>query len=564
MTDITQESYYQDWKTVLIPNIQQTEAWADLFDGLSVVFAENIYKYVEKLRYIRDPSVQDKLVNIQQAQFLGFKYKSDLFTEEEYANLVYFLSYFNKKVKGTESFVNFIGWVKNAKFKIHQLWAKGKYQYSDTRARDPFEWETQYVKNNSFIDDTGTKEWYPTSHVDLEYDAELFKIDESDLWYLFYKCAPIHLVLRSVGAVFTAETYQWNFNLGRNDYTNTHICLPCIYRQIVKFFGLTGSGYSSILYNSQKAMYGYKQGVRVSYTDFYCFDKSYTAKSLPSNFSFSRDSIATNMERGDYLLETVDINYPRFEYYPESPQHILEGKGLLLEESRTNLLLDSSAPINRQLYLTTGTYTFSGVGTYSIKNLTTGNYIFENLTDGEYTFSVVGDTQLQVYVIHSDLFSRFQLELGSWKSSYIPTSSKNILTREAESLVIPNLITVDNKCMFHINFDIPEYSTTCTVLKVYESQANFIEIKKMYNNFVISVQRGSDNLYYNTSNYTGYIILSISKEKIYFNGTTFNFPLLNCPIPKYCSIGQDYGKNIINGYITKFFYIPNYLEPDIQ
>ena len=93
MADITSATYYNDWKTVLIPRLRETEAWSDLFDSISEVFANNIYKYVELLHYIRDPSKQDKMTNIMQAEFLGFKYNSDKFTDEEYANIVYFLNF---------------------------------------------------------------------------------------------------------------------------------------------------------------------------------------------------------------------------------------------------------------------------------------------------------------------------------------------------------------------------------------------------------------------------------------------------------------------------------------
>ena len=38
--DIKSKTYYQDWKTVLIPRIRETKAWSDMFDGISSIFAE--------------------------------------------------------------------------------------------------------------------------------------------------------------------------------------------------------------------------------------------------------------------------------------------------------------------------------------------------------------------------------------------------------------------------------------------------------------------------------------------------------------------------------------------
>ena len=117
MADITEMSYFQDWKTVLIPRLQNNQSWSDLFDAISVVFAKNIYSCIEQLRFIRDPNRQDRQVNIQQSKFLGFDYNSELFSDVEYVNLITFLNKYNKSVKGTTDFINFLGWVKNARFK---------------------------------------------------------------------------------------------------------------------------------------------------------------------------------------------------------------------------------------------------------------------------------------------------------------------------------------------------------------------------------------------------------------------------------------------------------------
>ena len=45
MADITSATYYNDWKTVLIPRLRETEAWSDLFDAISEVFA-NVFEFI--------------------------------------------------------------------------------------------------------------------------------------------------------------------------------------------------------------------------------------------------------------------------------------------------------------------------------------------------------------------------------------------------------------------------------------------------------------------------------------------------------------------------------------
>lgn len=557
--DIKDLEYYQDWKTVLIPRIRETKAWSDLFDAISEVFTKNIYKYIYLLRFIRDPALQDKLTNIQQAKFLGFEYKSDLFDEVEYANLVYFLNYYNRKVKGTMDFVNFIGWIKNAKFKIHQLWADGINNYSDNPdAIDPFNRETYTVRNNSMVDGTGTQKWYPTSHVDMEYDAEAFHIDETDIWYLFYKCAPIHLVLRSISAVFTAELFNLNFNLAVNDYTNTHNCLPCFYRGNVPLNFSVGSGYNSISYNFLNAYYGYVKGNNVSYLEISAFDKQSIAEQFPTSLSFSRNSQATNLERGNSYLTIVPENYPRFTYLPldQAPD---TGFGLLVEERRTNLLLDSGNPSERRLFLTSGTYAFSGMGRYRIWNLTKNQSIGE-VSNNSFVFCLDEDTQIEISVLYKPQHAWFQLELGKFSTSYIENSSLIRLPREADIVQGFNLPVTDKSGSFFISFSTNKISNECILLKVYEAANRYIEVKKSGNKIELNIKNENKIITYLTQDFNGEIDLSISRSKLIFNKEVIEFPLDNCPIPKYCNIGQDYGLQSINGYIQRFYYIPSFVN----
>jgi len=564
MTDITQEPYYQDWKTVLIPRIRETEAWADMFDAISDVFARNIYKYIYLLRYIRDPIKQEKTINIQQAEFLGFKYKSDLFTESEYANLVYFLSYYNKYVKGTQDFINFIGWIKNAKFKLVQLWAKGHYNYSDDPTlKDPFERESSMVvRNNSMVEDTGTQEWYPTSHVDIEYNAEEFSIDESDIWYLFYKCAPINLILRAISAVFTADIYNLNFNLAINNHTNTHDCMPCIYQKPASFYLSTDQASESTNIEFLSACYGNKINRTITdYYPFWTFDNKCIAQDLLSNssFIFTRDSVATNIERGTIRLSIVPLNYPRFFYAPETRLTHNLGKGLLIEEKRSNLLLDSSNPIERQLYLIAGSYTFSGLGRYEIRNLTSSRLIAE-VEDGEVTFTLSEDSKIQIEVLFSDNQSWFQLEFGNFATSYIPTDSMTQETREADILKMMNLPQVNNSGTFDIEFSIDKPVDGAILLKVFESSSKYAEIKKFGDRMLLTITGSKQTFPVVDMPYTGFLAVSSSPNQIIVNGNKLVFDYKDGISPKYCYIGQENGKNSINGYIKSFIYFPTFVN----
>ncbi len=571
--DIKSKTYYQDWKTVLIPRIRETKAWSDMFDGISSIFAENINKYIHLLRYIRDPFKQDRLTNIQQAQFLGFKYKADVFTDNEYANLVYFLSYYNKKVKGTNDFINFLGWIKNARFELVQLWAKGKYNYSDDpKIKDPFEWESPFIQKNSMVDETGTKEWYPTSHVDLEYNGWQFQIDESDVWYLFYKCAPIHLVLRSIAAVFTMETFRDFFIYsdlnGRLKLQDSYDCLPCIY-QNPSALNIAGNHALEDLYDTaSRATFRLLTANGINEYPLWSFNKKYTAQTLPSVFTFTRNSPAFNIERSHYYRTEVPDNYPRFAYEPYTSTNRDSGLGLLMEEARTNLLLNSNAPERKIIALPAGTYTFSGSGYYYIYNNTAGT-ILGRVQDSNLTFTLDVESQIEVYPRILESSSWYQLEVGNFATSYIQTTSQKNATRAADILQVLKLPTLNRSGSFALRFSTEKIADNCVLLKAYESSDKFVEVRKTGKKIIAIIQSAGKVLNILEDVYSGLLNLAIKPTKINFNGLILESDLAEFPEVQYANVGQDFGNRSINGYVEQFYYVPNfvnfpYIEPFID
>ena len=561
MADITSATYYNDWKTVLIPRLRETEAWSDLFDAISEVFANNIYKYIELLRYIRDPGKQDKQVNIQQAEFLGFKYNSDKFTDEEYANIVYFLNYYNRKVKGTQDFINFLGWVKNAKFKLIQLWATGEYNYSDDpEVKDPFVQEGWITQRNSMVDDTGSKLYYPTSHVDLTYNGEDYEIDESDVWYLFYKCAPIHLVLRSIAAVISSDPYYLNFNFGINNHTNTHWCIPCIYYNPAKLYFGTGSGISSITHKlSSYQQYGLKRGTYVTYYDLYSFDTNFNSETLSPQFTFTRDSSASNIKSGWIRYMQVGNNEPRFKYTYNKSNGTWTGNGLLIEKASSNFLLDSFNPSTRQVVIDSGIYTFSGSGKYRVVNVSESRTI-GTVSNSSLTFSVTTETVIRITVLETPEYPWYQLERGNRATSPILSTSLTLGDRSTDILSCFNLPTTEKSGTFILEFS--DIAEECILLKVYESSTQYLEIKRRGQKVIATTRNGFSTPALELD-YTGRIVVSIRPGATIINGEVATFPVENNVNPKYCYIGQDEGRESISGYITKFYYVPCFIEQEL-
>jgi len=78
-------------------------------------------------------------------------------------------------------------------------------------------------------------------------------------------------------------------------------------------------------------------------------DLDFTQEELDPRITFTRGSIGTRVNR-NRLIETVDANQPRFDYDPVTG----ECKGLLIEESRTNLLTYSGFPQTTSTSFPTG------------------------------------------------------------------------------------------------------------------------------------------------------------------------------------------------------------------
>lgn len=154
--------------------------------------------------------------------------------------------------------------------------------------------------------------------------------------------------------------------------------------------------------------------------------------SLDSRITFTRASTATFVGSNG-LIQSAAINAPRFDYNPVT----LAPKGLLIEEQRINLLLNSlidgtslstqgvtvTAVAHTISFYGTGTITLTGahaatvVGTGAYPNRQTLTF---TPSAGTLTCTVTGSVQYA------------QLEAGSFATSYIPTVASQV-TRSADA-----------------------------------------------------------------------------------------------------------------------------------
>lgn len=149
---------------------------------------------------------------------------------------------------------------------------------------------------------------------------------------------------------------------------------------------------------------------------------------LDPRITFSRTSNATRVN-AQGLIETVAINQPRFDYDPVT----LAPKGLLIEEQRINILLNSDTLSTQSVSVTAQTYTLSFYGTGSVA--LSGAYTGSLVGAGAYpnrvqlTFTPTIGT-LTLTVTGSVRYAN--LEAGAFPTSYIPTTSAQV-TRTADN-----------------------------------------------------------------------------------------------------------------------------------
>jgi len=158
----------------------------------------------------------------------------------------------------------------------------------------------------------------------------------------------------------------------------------------------------------------------------------FTTASLDSRVAIARTGNTATVTNLSGVIAAINADLPRFDYNPTT----LICNGLLIEESRTNLLLNSllnGTNLSTQLVTTTavahtlsfyGTGTIVLTGTSSATVVGTGAYPARQTltftpTVGALTLTVTGTVQYA------------QLEIGSFATSFIPTAASQV-TRTAD------------------------------------------------------------------------------------------------------------------------------------
>lgn len=156
-----------------------------------------------------------------------------------------------------------------------------------------------------------------------------------------------------------------------------------------------------------------------------------TPGTLDPRIVFTRTSTGTYFDAAG-IMQTAATNTPRWDYDPAT--HVL--KGMLIEESRINVLLNSTTLGTQSVTVTAQQYylSFYGTGTITLSGTSTGSLVGTGASDrvsmtftptaGSLTCTVTGTV------------TNAQLEAGQFVTSYIPTAGTAV-TRAADSTTMP-------------------------------------------------------------------------------------------------------------------------------
>lgn len=136
---------------------------------------------------------------------------------------------------------------------------------------------------------------------------------------------------------------------------------------------------------------------------------------------FTRASTATYFDASG-TLQTAAINQPRFTYNPATLQPL----GLLVEEARTNLLLNSETLSTQNVTTSATTYTLSfyGTGTVTLSGTSASVTVGTALNQLTYVVFLASAGTLTVTV--SGTVKYANLEAGSGPTSWIPTTGTTV------------------------------------------------------------------------------------------------------------------------------------------
>jgi hypothetical protein len=157
-----------------------------------------------------------------------------------------------------------------------------------------------------------------------------------------------------------------------------------------------------------------------------------TPGTMPSGVTFTRASTGTYFDSAG-VLQTAAVNTPRWDYDPVT--HAL--RGLLIEEARTNVLLNSATLVTQSVTVTATAYTLSfyGTGTVTLSGASTGSLVGTGAFPQRVSLTFTPAAGTLTCTVTGSVQSA-QLEAGTFATSYIAVTAAAV-TRAADFATMP-------------------------------------------------------------------------------------------------------------------------------
>jgi hypothetical protein len=149
---------------------------------------------------------------------------------------------------------------------------------------------------------------------------------------------------------------------------------------------------------------------------------------LDSRITFTRASTATYFDQFG-VMQTAASGVARFDHNPTT----FESLGLLIEESRTNLLLNSATLSTQNVTVTTvaTTLSFYGTGTVTLSGTASGTLVGTGASPSRVSLTFTPTAGTLTLTVSGSVVNA-QLEAGAFATSYIPTVASQV-TRAADA-----------------------------------------------------------------------------------------------------------------------------------
>ena len=150
-------------------------------------------------------------------------------------------------------------------------------------------------------------------------------------------------------------------------------------------------------------------------------------KTLDPRVTFTRASSGTYVG-ADGLIKTATTNEARFDHNPTTGESL----GLLVEEARTNLLLNSATLSTQSVTVAAAanTLSFYGTGTVTLTGVSTAGPLVGTGANNRVSLTFTPTVGVLVVTVSGSV-TNAQLEAGAFATSYIPTTTATV-TRAAD------------------------------------------------------------------------------------------------------------------------------------